>query len=171
MRARARWHGMPRASAFIRSFKQLPDCPLRSHSQYPHHLVVLVFEHVAVPHELPRDIESGVEAGDLAQMGNDGVLEASLPGLGREGLVHQLCRRRRYPFCVYDQGLPIDHLEHGLVEVNCVSVSGEVVDFPDFITENPVLTSGLRVPAKANPDTKSLDSQGTLRHGCARRNT
>ena len=52
----------------------------------PHHLVVLVLDDVAVPDELARRVELRPDAGHLARIGDDGVLEAGLPGLGR-------CRR------------------------------------------------------------------------------
>ena len=48
-----------------------------------HHLVVLVLQDVAMPHELPRTIERRFHARDLAGVGDHGVLGARLPRLGR----------------------------------------------------------------------------------------
>jgi hypothetical protein len=48
-----------------------------------HHLVVFVFDDVAVPDELSWVREPDAEAGYLAGIGDERVLEAALPGLGR----------------------------------------------------------------------------------------
>ena len=53
--------------------------------QGEHHLVVLVLDDVAVPHVAPRDEEPGLDPGDFAGLGDDGVLDGALPRLGRSG--------------------------------------------------------------------------------------
>ena len=58
----------------------------------PHHLVVLVLDDVAVPDELAGLVELGADAGDLAGIGDDRVLEAGLPGFGRSGGARELRR-------------------------------------------------------------------------------
>ena len=50
-----------------------------------HHLVVLVFNDVAVPDIQPRKIKQGFDARDLFRVGDDGVLEAGLPAFRRSG--------------------------------------------------------------------------------------
>src|SRR4029450_457289 len=47
----------------------------------PHHLVVFVLDDVAVPDEQAGAVEGCLHAGDLAGVGDDGVLAACLPGL------------------------------------------------------------------------------------------
>src|SRR6266545_3776504 len=67
------------------------------HSVRAHHLVVLVLHDVAVPHVPARQIELGLDPGDLARIRDDGVLVARLPPLGlpSRAVVHPL---------------PVDHL-------------------------------------------------------------
>src|SRR6266498_1341723 len=50
---------------------------------WAHHLVVLVLDDVAVPHEQPLHVEPSSHPGDLARIGDHGVLESGLPDLGR----------------------------------------------------------------------------------------
>src|SRR5512132_2990985 len=56
----------------------------------PHHLVVLMLHDMAVPDEASGHVELRLDAGDLARIDGDGVLEATFPGLGR----HVLAERR-----------------------------------------------------------------------------
>src|SRR3990167_54790 len=54
-------------------------------AQWPHHLVVLVLDDVAVPDELAGRVELYAQTRDLAGVGDDRILEAGLPGLGWNG--------------------------------------------------------------------------------------
>ena len=60
----------------------LPSGPSRADGEGSHHLVVLVFEDVAVPDVEAGQVEVGPDARDLAGIGDDGVLGAGFPGLG-----------------------------------------------------------------------------------------
>src|SRR5512132_4183722 len=51
-----------------------------------HHLVVLVLDDVAVPDEQPGAVVGRLDAGDLAGVGDDGVLASGLPRLGPANL-------------------------------------------------------------------------------------
>jgi hypothetical protein len=55
------------------------------HHEGPHHLVVLVFDNVAVPDIEARDVEAGLYRSDLTRVGDDRVLEAFLPGHDAHG--------------------------------------------------------------------------------------
>ena len=92
----------------------------------PHHLVVLVLDDVAMPDVEARQVEQGLDPGDLARVGDDGVLEARLPAFRRSGsTVNRLA---------------VDHLELHLVDVDGVRVLGEIVYLPDLDrTERRVL--------------------------------
>src|SRR5206468_12370112 len=108
---------------------------LRSDPIRPHHLVVLVLHDMAVPHVEAGQIEPGLHPGDLPGVGDHGVLVAGLPALRSSGGTAGA------------EPLPVDDLELNLVNVDGVSVHGEVVDLPDLRgAESRVLRDRL-VPA------------------------
>src|SRR5918995_1561876 len=99
----------------------------RADAVRPHHLVVLVFDDVAVPHELARSVEPDAYPGDLPGICDDGVLEPDLPRLrwlrgtrGSHGL----------SVFVHDDVLAVHHLEVHLVDVHGVGVLRRVVELP-----------------------------------------
>src|SRR6266542_2938350 len=53
---------------------------------WPHHLVVLVLDDVAMPHVASREVEQGLDPGDLVRVGDDHVFVARLPGFRRPGV-------------------------------------------------------------------------------------
>src|SRR5215208_7864813 len=85
----------------------------------PHHLVVLVFEDVAVPDEQSGAVEQRLHARDLVWVGDDGVLATGLPAL-------------RWARGSVPDRLAADDLKGHLVYVDRVGVGGEVVDLPDL---------------------------------------
>src|SRR5678815_5577638 len=83
---------------------------------WSHHLVVLVLDDVAVPDELARRVELRPHSRHLARIGDDGILEARFPGLGR-------CWRGPRDdldlmgVLVDQDNLSVDDLEDNLVDV------------------------------------------------------
>src|ERR687898_565322 len=114
----------------------------RADAVRPHHLVVLVFDDVAVPHELARSVEPDAYPGDLPGICDDGVLEPDLPRLrwlrgtrGSHGL----------SVFVHDDVLAVHHLEVHLVDVHGVGVLRRVVELPHLgRTDGRVSDSGGR---------------------------
>src|SRR5215208_136884 len=101
----------------------------------PHHLVVLVFEDVAVPDEQAGAVEQRLHARDLVRVGDDGVLATGLPGL-------------RGPGSRLADHLAAEDLEGHLVDVDRMSVGGEVVQLPDFDGSQGRVLRGRLVPAE-----------------------
>src|SRR6185369_5341761 len=91
-----------------------------------------MLQDVAMPDESARDIERGFDPSDLPWISNDHVSETGFPWLRWQRVAHQLGWRQRHAFLVRDQRLPIDNLKLHLVEVNRMSVLGEVVQLPQF---------------------------------------
>src|SRR5512132_4086421 len=56
----------------------------------PHHLVVLMLHDMAVPDEAAGHVELGLDAGDLARVDDDHVLEATSPRRGRHVMAERL---------------------------------------------------------------------------------
>lgn len=90
------------------------DRQLRADAEWPHHLVVLMLEDVAVEDEQAGTVEQRLDPGDLVRVGDHGVLATGLPALRR-------------PWVAADW-LPLHHLEGDLVDVNRMGIGGEVVD-------------------------------------------
>ena len=74
--------------------------------------VVLVLEDVAVPDEETLAIELRLDAGHLARIGDDRVLEAGLPRIGAiSGTLVQLDGLNHLALPIQSQLLAVDHLE------------------------------------------------------------
>src|SRR3972149_5757922 len=103
----------------------------RPNTVWPHHLVVLMRNDVTMPDKCAWCVELCPDAGDLARIGGDRVLEADLPGLRRPHIaaeldgVHRLtCPRIEY------QRLPVHHFKRHLVDMHGVGIGCEVVELP-----------------------------------------
>ncbi len=98
--------------------------------QRPHHLVVFMFDDVAVPDVEPGDVKIGLDAHDLAGIRNHRVLVALFIGQRRI-----LCPGRdEVPECegARIQVLALHHLETNLVQVDRMRIGGGIEDLPDF---------------------------------------
>src|SRR5215218_441144 len=101
----------------------------------PHHLVVLVFEDVAVPDEQSGAVEQRLHARDLVWVGDDGVLATGLPAL-------------RWARGSVPDRLAADDLKGHLVYVDRMGVGGEVVELPDLDGSHGRVLRERLVPAK-----------------------
>src|SRR5215211_6331700 len=101
----------------------------------PHHLVVLVFEDVAVPDEQSGAVEQRLHARDLVWVGDDVVLATGLPAL-------------RWARGSVPDRLAADDLKGHLVYVDRVGVGGEVVQLPDLDGSHGRVLRERLVPAK-----------------------
>ena len=80
----------------------------------------------------PGVVELRPDAGDLARVGDDRVLEAGLPRLRRRDVAVELDRLHRLAVVVEHESLAVHHLEDHLVDVHRVRVGGGVVELPDL---------------------------------------
>src|SRR5512134_2027680 len=105
---------------------------LRADPVWPHHLVVLVLDDVAVPDVLARCVELCPEASDFAWIRYGCILQAVLPGLGRPRVPGFRDSGNLAGFLILCEGdrLPVDHLEGYLVDMHGVRIGREVVEFP-----------------------------------------
>lgn len=76
------------------------------------HLVVLVLDDLAVPHELPGSGEGGANSRDLAGKRGHGVLPAGLPRLGQRDHAIELERFEQVAVGIRCEALAVGDLEH-----------------------------------------------------------
>ena len=112
---------------------------LRADAVGPHHLVVFVFDDVAVPHVLAGGFEVRADPGHLAGQGDHGVFDSGLPRSGQGGVALELDGLDDvFSFgATEEQALAVDHLEGQLVDVHRVRVGGGVVDLPNLGVADP----------------------------------
>ncbi|MEY4187475.1 MAG: hypothetical protein RIT02_2509 [Planctomycetota bacterium] len=106
---------------------------LSDNVQWPHHFVVFVIEDVAVPDVIAFHIEEGFDDGDIPGVADDGILASGFVwfrwqhGDGRgSGVCHG------GHICHSATGDPSNDFEGDEVQVDGVSIHGEVMDFPRF---------------------------------------